>query len=1058
MERCRPTAPLAASLYTFALAMAGAAGAEIDFNRDIRPILSDNCFACHGPDSHERKAGLRLDTYEGAIEERDGVRAIDPGALAASEFIARVETDDDSELMPPPKSHKVLSAEQRALLKSWVLSGAAYEEHWAFLPPSRPGVPEAIPAPGRNPIDHFVGRRLAAAGMQFSPEADRATLIRRVSYDLTGLPPTPAEVEAFLADGSPDAYEKVVDRLLASPRYGERMTLAWMDAARYGDSSVMHADGPRDMWPWRDWVIRAYNANMPFDQFTVEQLAGDLLPDATVDQRVASGFNRNHATSDEGGAFAEELRVEYVVDRVQTTSNVWMALTMECGQCHDHKYDPISQREYYQMFAYFNNTTDPGMQTRNGNQAPVVEVPNKETEAALAEVAGAIAAKDAEIAAHKGRARPAFGGWLRNAENGVGEAKPEVPGLTHYFPLDEQEGDTISAQVGGGVGKLSGTLQSVARGAGRGLKFDAKSDFVFGEWPARERDQPFTFAAWLKLSGGGAGAVFARMDEGMNYRGYDLWVQGRAVGTHIINTWPGNALKVVSDRPLEEDKWQHVAVTYDGSSKQEGVKIYIDGQPVATKVEQNSLSATIATSTPFKIGSRSRSAHFNGEVDDLRIYGRALSAEEVGAIGGDPIRGILATPAERRSPEQGQALFDHYLATQDGVYQGLVAARADLAKRKTEIESRKKVTSMVMQDNPAGKTRVTYILDRGQYDQPIKEGADAVVPPGVPEMLMPLPEGAPANRLGLAQWLVADEHPLTARVAVNRYWAMLFGQGLVKTVGDFGNQSSPPSHPELLDWLAVDFVESGWDVKRALRQMVTSATYRQRSNIAPGAVEGDPENVLLGRSPRFRLQGEFIRDSALAVSGLLVERVGGPSVKPYQPPNIWNEVSLNGGLRYQQGEGEDLYRRSMYTYWKRSAPMPNMLIFDAPTREKCLINRPRTNTPLQALVVLNDPQFVEAARAFAQRVIREAGADAGARIERAFHLALSRPPTERESAILAGELERVLGVFKAQPEKAGQLLAVGESARDESIDPAEHAAWTVLLQIVLNMDEALTRG
>lgn len=1048
--------------FTTLFATAGmicAASAKLDFNRDIRPILSSNCFECHGPDSQHRKAGLRLDTREGAIEERDSVRAIDPDNLKDSEFIYRLTTEDSSEVMPPPKSKKNITKEQIALLKQWVEEGAEYQDHWAFTKPSQASVPEVK---GRvvHPMDTFVLAQLDGAGLAQSPEAERATWLRRVTYDLTGLPPQPADVSAFLDDTADNAYEKVVDRLLASPQYGERMTLAWMDAARYGDSSVMHADGPRFMWPWRDWVIRAYNANMPFDQFTIEQLAGDLLPNATVDQKVASGFNRNHATSDEGGAFAEELRVEYVVDRVKTTANVWLGLSMECSQCHDHKYDPISQREYYSMFAYFNNTTDPGMQTRNGNQSPVVDVPDPAQEKQLADIRKKVAASNAGLEDYKKKAVPEYVKWVREAEKNIGDAVPEPDGLVHFLPLDEKGGDQIKATVGGGgAGKLKGKLESVDRDGNKALKFNGKTAYTFGEWPAIERDASFTFAGWLKVPKNGSGSVFARMDESKAYRGYDLWFQGGAVGTHIIHDWnAGNAVKVVSANPLTPDKWQHVAVSYDGSSKASGVKIYIDGKAVKTKVEKDGLKGSILTDTAFKVGSRSNGGFYNGQADELRIYSRALNEKEVQSLGGDPIKSILAVPADKRSKEQKMALLDHYLGTQDKAYQKLSGAHDKLAKQEADLKGKKKTNSMIMQDNPPNKLRVTYVLDRGQYDQPIKEGPDAAVKPGVPAALPALPEGAPENRLGLAKWLVSGDHPLTARVTVNRYWAMLFGQGLVKTAGDFGNQGTPPSNQALLDWLAVDFVNSNWNVKRMLKQMVLSATYRQSSRVTPSLLEKDPENVLLARSPRFRLQGEFIRDTALSVSGLLVDRIGGPSVKPYQPPNIWNEVSLNGGLRYGQEKGDSLYRRSMYTYWKRSAPMPNMLIFDAPTREKCTIERPRTNTPLQALVTLNDPQFVEAARAFAQRVIKEGGEDARARIDRAFGLALSRTATEREVEILTRVLAQQRQKFDADPEGVKKLLTVGESKRDEAIAAAEHAAWTVLCQMVLNMDETLTRG
>ena len=1043
----------------FIVAVESVPGSEIDFNRDIRPILSSNCFLCHGPDAADRKAGLRLDTREGAFSLNDGVRAIDPDKLEESEFLYRIFSEDEDEVMPPPESHKVLSAEQKSLLKQWILSGAEYKDHWAFLSPVKVKVPNSANK-GRvnNPVDSFILGQLAKAGLTQSAETDRRTLIRRVTYDLTGLPPSPRDVEAFVKDKSPQAYEKVVDRLLGMKRYGERMALAWMDAARYGDSSVMHADGPRDMWAWRDWVIDAYNSNMPFDRFTTEQLAGDLMPDATIAQRVASGFNRNHATSDEGGAFAEELRVEYVVDRVKTTANVWMGLTMECAQCHDHKYDPITQREYYQMFAYFNNTTDPGMQSRGGNQSPVVNVPPREQVGKLAELRKGIEASDKKMDEYKRGAVPEYVKWLRVAEKSVGNALPEPTGLAHFFPLNERGGKQVKASVGGGVGQIQGRLYPAKRGDNAGLRFDGKTAVTFGSWPARERNQAFTFAAWLKVPGNGNGSVIARMDVGQAYRGYDLWFQNRAVGTHIVSSWPQNALKVVSAQPLAADKWQHVAVVYDGSSKASGVKIFIDGKLVGNKVEQDSLKDSIVTQTPFKIGSRSSQGNYNGEVDELRIYNRALSEAEIQRLGGDPIKGILATPAAQRTQEQKMALLEHFLSSQDQEYQKLVSAHSKLLSEESAIKGQKATSVMVMQDNAANKTRKTYILDRGAYDQPIKEGPDAVVNPGVPAALPSLTEGAASNRLGLAQWLTSGKNPLTARVAVNRYWALLFGRGLVKSVDDLGNQGSPPSNPELLDWLAVDFVESGWNVKRMLKQIVLSATYRQTTRLTPQLAEADPENILLARSPRFRLQGEFIRDTALDLSGLLVKQVGGASVKPYQPPNIWNEVSLNGGLRYKRDNGEKLYRRSMYTYWKRSAPMPNMLIFDAPTREKCMIQRPITNTPLQALVTLNDPQFVEAARAFAQRLIKEGGNDTASRIDYGFKLALSRPATTAEVKVIERVLGDQLTRFRNDPNKANEFLAVGEMVRDVTIDAVDHAAWMVVGQLLLNMDETLTRG
>lgn len=1031
----------------------GASAGEIDFNRQIRPILSDNCILCHGPSESTREADLRLDVRASAIESG----LLVPDRPDQSEVIARVFAEDPDVIMPPPQSNKRLTVAQRALLKQWVAEGATYEEHWSFVP-AKKSVVTAI----ANPIDHFVGKRLETFGLSFSPEADRRTLVRRVSLDLTGMAPAPSEVDAFLADarsrGIDLAYEAVVNRLLASQAYGERMTLAWLDAARYGDTSVMHADGPRDMWPWRDWVIDAYNANMPFDQFTIEQLAGDLIPDATVRQKVASGFNRNHATSDEGGAFAEELRVEYVVDRVQTTSQVWMALTMECAQCHDHKYDPISQTEYYQFFAYFNNTADPGMQTRNGNQSPVVDVADAQREAQLATLRQAIQTEQEKLEQYKLSAAPQFAAWAAaKTEELSGSRQPgkELPGLAHWFPLNETDGTQLKNEVTGSLATLeNGKFVSGKRDGNQTLRLNGGTQFVCADGgPQLKHDKPFSFAAWIKADGKSGGAVFSRMDVANHHRGYDMWIQGSNIGTHIIHEWPDNAVKVVSQESLKAGTWHHVVISYDGSQKAAGVKIYLDGKLSANQVEADSLSGTLETDVPFKIGGRSTGANWKGEVDEIRIYNRALSEDEVPLAKDDVIGGILSTAAEDRNDEQLSTLRNHYFSNQDDGFQKRSKALAGVAKRYADLDT-KKTTSMVMSDNPQDKMRMTYVLDRGQYDSPRKE---TLVSAGVPAALPPLPQDAPANRLGLARWLTQPDHPLTARVAVNRYWAMLFGSGLVRSVSDFGAQGAPPTHPQLLDWLAVDFVDSGWDVKRMLKQIVLSQTYRQSSRQEPQHLENDPENRLLARSPRFRLQGEFIRDQALAVSGLLVDEVGGPGVKPYQPVNIWNEVSLNGGLRYPQDKGENLYRKSMYTYWKRSAPMPNMMIFDAPSREKCVVQRARTNTPLQALVTLNDPQFVEAARAFAQRLIQAESSDAK-RIDLAYRLATARSPDQHEVSLLATMLIDQRRRFAADTENAKRFLSVGDLKRDQSIDAVEHAAWTVIAQMILNLDETLTRG
>ena len=1017
--------------------------ANVDFNHEIRAILSDNCFVCHGPSKTDRKANLRLDERRTAIESG----AVVPGKPGDSELIKRIFSSDADELMPPRESHKQLSAKQKELLKNWIAEGANYERHWAFVPPKAAAFPKIDGA--KHPIDAFISKRLKRDNLRLSKNADDAILVRRLSLDLTGLPPTPEEVDKFVADQSSRAYENLVDRLLASERYGERTALDWMDAARYGDTSVMHADGNRDMWPWRDYVIDSFNANLSFDQFTIEQLAGDLLPNATVQQKVASGFNRNHATSDEGGAIAEELRVEYVVDRVKTTSTVWLGLTMECGQCHDHKYDPISQEEYYRFYAYFNNTTDPGMQTRRGNQTPVVDVPTDDQEKRLIAARGELASANKRLSDHKTKIRPALNKWLAALKPGSAESIPQPKGLVHEFNFSKE----LKLKDKFGIaGKLKGKFESSVRtGARLAGNFDGKSQIEFGTNQTVSFKKPFTFSAWLKSNGKSTGAIFSQM-ENNDYRGYDFWVQGRNVGTHIINRWSNNGLKVVSKNAIPENKWTHIVVTYNGSLKAAGVKVYIDGKLSQNKVEKDKLSAPTTIDAPFRIASRGSGGQLRAEIADLRIYHRELKPVEIDRIGQNRIGRTFAKDPKKRNGKEKQQIDDYYLQTIDAQFPALAKA-ADTAKQKEAKIKGEIVTCMVMQDNMK-KPRMTYILNRGQYNQPDKERQ---VKPGVPASLGPLPPGAPDNRLGLAQWLTKPDHPLTARVAVNRIWTTFFGEGLVNTPGDFGNQGALPTHPELLDWLAIDFVQHGWDVKRLIKQIVMSDTYRQTSRASDKLLGFDPQNRLLARGPRFRLQGEFIRDLALHTSGLLNSQIGGPGVKPYQPPNIWNEVALSGGLRYKRDTGTKLYRRSMYTYWRRSSPLPNMLIFDVPTREKCVVKRPRTNTPLQALVTLNDPQFVEAARVLAERLINE-HKDTGSRIKHAYKLVTSREPNSREIAILSDTLEEQLQEFKDAPEKTKEYLSVGEHKRNEKIDATEHAAWTVISQMILNLDEALTRG
>ena len=939
--------------------------------------------------------------------------------------------------------------------------------HWSFL------APQAVPRPEvtdnawpRNEVDHFILAHLEREGLAPSPEADRETLIRRLTLDLTGLPPTLEEVDAFLADKSPEAYEKVVDRLLASPRYGERMAVMWLDLARYGDTSVYHQDGAREMWAWRDGIIEAYNANKPFDRFSIDQLAGDLLPDATLAQRVASGFNRNNGTTDEGGLIEEEMRVEYAVDRVKTTATTWLGLTLECAQCHDHFYDPISQVDYYKFFAFFNVSADKGKQTSARNAPPLIEIPDEENERKLPAVAAQRAENQARIDGYPDEIAPKLRGWVKELGARIADPKENFDprdALLH-LTLDEAEGEQVGDRAHGlpgpGLqhGRVVGTPRWAPARTGGGFEFKEGEEAFLEVADAGdfERDQPFTLSLWLRpvKTGEGKdsqGSLLARLEEGESRRGFELYYEtNQRLYMQLAHEAESSAIRIRSEREIRWNKWQHICVTYDGSSTAGGIRIFVDGVPWAVKGEQDNLKGSVRTEEPLRIGSRPNGFRPLGTVDEIRIFSRALSEDEAHALVlRDTLLPVLAqSDGSDWQDDQREPVLAYYLAKVDKLYPELLKREVELKNREEELR-RPKTTVMVMQD----RERTTYVLRRGSY----ADRTDTKVEPGLPESLPPLPEDAPRNRLGLAQWLFQEENPLTARVAVNRYWQMLFGVGLVVTPEDFGRQGELPSHPALLDWLAVDFRDHGWNVKRTLRSIVTSATYRQ-SAAAPGELyERDPANRLLARGSRYRLQAEFLRDNALFLSGLLVDKMGGPGVKPYQPEGLWKEILQGGDRPFVQDKGESLYRRSIYTFWRRTCAPPNMLLFDAPTREKCIAQRSRTNTPLQALVTLNDVQYVEAARHLAERMIAQAGSQAQDRIAWGFRLATSRAIEERELAILLGVYQDSEENYREDSEAAVKLLSTGELSRDESLDSAEHAALTIVASMILNLDETLSR-
>jgi hypothetical protein len=1000
----------------------------LEYNRDIRPILAENCFPCHGPDSAARKADLRLDQRAAAVESG----AITPRDPASSELITRINSSNPKEAMPPRSLRKTLTAHQKETLRRWIDEGAEYQLHWSLIPPKRPALPAVKDRAWiRNPIDCFILARLEQQGLRPAPEADRRTLARRVSLDLTGLPPCPADVEAYASDRSAEAYAKFVDRLLESPHWGEHRARYWLDVARYADTHGYHFDNFREMYTYRDWVISALNQNMPFDRFTIEQLAGDLLPNRTLDQQIASGFNRCNMTTNEGGTIPEENLVNYTRDRTETVSQVWLGLTANCAVCHDHKFDPLTQREFYEMAAFFNNTTQSAMDGNVKDTPPSVFVPGASDRDRWPALLQKLASTRSAIGARAVVARPEFEKWL-----------------------SIQNRDSLALLIPARDLRLSLGLGPRDDASSRTSQGQTRPDFESADSGDFERKDAFSFGAWIKLPRAGlVGSVVARMDDQHDYRGWDLWIENNKVATHIVNKWPDNALKVAAGSEIPLNMWTHVFVTYDGSSQAAGVKIYINGDPQPTEIAANQLNNTIRTTVPLKLGQRHTTSRLDEVgISDLRIYRQALASQEVtDLVAGSRTLSLLARPAKERPKAEVDALLAWWLKTRDPSSKDLQARLSGLEQEESSIRARGTMAH-VMQER--SEQAMAFILYRGEYDKRRSQ-----VKPDTPDVLPPMPRDLPRNRLGFAQWLLRPEQPLTARVTVNRFWQEVFGAGLVRTVGDLGVSGELPSHPELLDWLAVEFRESGWDVKRLIRLFVTSATYRQSAASTPEKVEKDPQNRLLSRGPRFRLDGEVIRDYALATSCLLVDKVGGPSVKPYQPEGVWEAVAMpeSDTRNYQRDRGEGLYRRSLYTFWKRSAPPASLEVFNAPSREVCTVRRERTDTPLQALVTLNDPQYIEAARALAQLTLAQAGDSHDSRIDFMARRLLIRPLRPEELRIALASVERLIAFYQSHPEDATKVLAVGELKPQPGQEPALVAGWTMLANQLLNLDEVLNK-
>jgi len=989
--------------------VAAPVSAEIAFDRDVRPILAEKCFACHGADEADVKGDLRLDVREAAV----AARAIVPGEPDQSEIVRRIESTDEDERMPPPESHKTLSAAEIAVLRAWIEQGGEYAGHWAFAAPVRPPLP-AVRRPDwiRTPVDAFVLADLERQGLEPAGEASRETLVRRVSLDLRGLPPTPGEVEAFLADTAPGGYERMVDRMLASPHYGEKMALLWMDLARYGDTSGYHFDSTRDTWPWRDWVIRAYNDNMPFDRFSLEQLAGDLLPGATRDQRIASGFNRNTRFNEEGGADPDEWLVRYAVDRTVTLGRVWLGLTLNCAECHSHKYDPISQKEFYSLYAFFNSLEEVGAGGMAGFHnrpvPPVLRVPLEGEERHVRAVA------EAEAEAERIAASLTY-------EDPGADARPE--------PVEES---WVDDEPPAGA-KLEGTSPWTFVTAAEGPVFKGqKASFRAAE----ELAQHYFTGASAPLEIGPGDRLVAH-----------VFLDPAAPPKQIMLQWYD-----------AKGSWDHRA--YWGESQApwglEGTPSRLPMGPLPKTgawVRLEVPAAKVGLPPGSKIGGMS-----------FAQYGGKVHWDAAGIVrGGDPVRHSLAAwlaaaatddqtpaairelaarPAAERTAADAARLRRHFL---QHVCLDTRGQFRDVNARLDALQNGPAAHQPVSAELP--EPRPAFLLVRGDFQQPGDR-----VERGVPAIFPPLPEGGPRNRAALAKWLFDPGHPLTARVTVNRLWAQAFGRGIVETIGDFGRLGRYPSHPALLDWLAVEFCESGWDTKHMLRLLLTSNTYRQDAVGSGGSAERDPANLLLGRAPRYRLMAEEIRDAALRASGLLSERVGGPPVFPVQPANYY--AGKQGSWRWNESAGEDRFRRGMYTFWRRTTPYPTFVIFDAPDRSECAVDRPRTNTPLQALATLNDPQFVEAAAALARAVLAGGVADPLVRLDDAFRRTLARRPTPEEAAVLRDLLERRLAHYRDRPSEAAALAGgvVGQGG-----DAVELAAWTNVANAIFNLDEFIVR-
>jgi len=1040
-------------------AMGQSATAVPDFASEIKPILATYCWSCHGPDEAARQADLRLDIRELAIAGG----SIVPGEPAKSSLVERIHSQDPEKQMPPPESKRSLSEHQRKLLRDWIASGAPYSKHWSFAPLQTQTKSEVSVA---ELIDNLVREKLSSQGLRPSPKADRETLLRRIALDLTGLPPSEELAKAFLQDESPEATQRLVDRLLASEAYAERMAAQWLDLARYADTNGYNNDEDRQMWPWRDWVIEAYHRNMPFDQFLTEQLAGDLLPNATVEQKIATGFLRNQGHNTEGGIIQEEYRVEYVADRVHTTATVFLGLSMQCARCHDHKVDPFSQAEYYKFFALFNNLEEKQASYSGFVAAePFLRVPTKEQQAEAALLRKEISRLESEVELREKQLPATWSSWLEKqtdldlqrtlgAKEVIRESFDDATDASppEANPVGGNQASVSQSGVGGSVWKNLKDLELGDGKTGKAVQLAEGRHLISDSVGKLDAGSPFSISVWIHPKAQGTMAILSKMDESKQHRGYDMLVVNGKIEVHLVDQWPANAIKVSSQQVIPPNEWHHVAMTYDGTKKASGIKFYIDGKQTPFDVPNDSLTGTIDTEQPFRLGLRQTSLPYQGLIDELRIYDGRLSAEALMQLANSENPKLdlawVRTAWSEWTPEQTQTVKRWAREIADPSHSELLKSLEQEKKKLGQIDQTAPAVMVLQEMSPA---RETFILKRGQYDQPTDK-----VDSDIPEILKIDGGGRIATRLDLARWLTHPRNPLTARVAVNRLWEQCFGVGLVRTSEDFGGTGELPLHRELLDQLADSFIKQGWDVKAMLRGIVLSDTYQQQSRMSNELASKDPENRFFARGPRHRLSAETIRDNALAISGLLVAKVGGPSVKPYQPDGLWEDVTVERRGKYVADQGENLYRRGLYTFWKRTCPPPSMVTFDAPNREVCVARRSRTNTPLQALVLLNDPTYLEAARAFAADILRKGGENDLAKLQFAIRKALVRQPRPEEIPQWISLLEVARSEFK-EPKRATEFLHVGTLPVPTDLPESELAVWTLVGNTILNLDETITK-